>query len=734
MNETSIIYTFLAGLSVALVFGYFAKRLRISPIIGYLLAGIVVGPFTPGYSANYEVANQFAEIGVILLLFGIGLRFELKELLAVWTVALPGALLQSLVSTIITASLLHLFGWSWTSGIILGAAVSVASTVVMALVLKENRDLFAPIGHIAIGWTVVEDILTVLLLLLLPILFGRETAEAGKLWNILGVAAIKILLLIPVMIVLSRWVIPWIFKKIEQSQSNELFTLAVIVIAIGIAAFSNTVFGVSMALGAFLAGLAVGRSDYALRAAGDSLPIKDIFSVLFFVSVGMLVNPRSIIETPALIGTVLFVVIVIKPIVAMLVVRLLGKPFSMAIPIGAAFSQIGEFSFILGSVARGLNLIDDTGWNIMVVVSMISIILNPQIYKLASKISKRINRINLPENNSPENIINPKQCIIVGYGPVGKVVHQLLAEQPLDITIIELNLETVRRLHNHGYSAIYGDVLRQGVLEQAGVSTAGILIITADINDSTEIITQAKKHNPQLKTFVRCGNLYDALKLKKAGASVVAAGEAEIGVALVEAISDEKKSGIIIDAEQRLALRNRLYEIIEQNEKSGSGGKSNNKIMSFSSGLSEGIIITDLNARTKEDALHEIIEKSSKHPRIRNKDEFYKRIIEREEIANTYIDQGLAIPHARTNTIQGIAISLAISKKGIDWKSPDKKPVHIIVLLGAQKSYNEQYLQLLSRIAAVFNDPDTVTEIKRCSNSNTLINLIREREKIILSR
>jgi CPA2 family monovalent cation:H+ antiporter-2 len=730
MNETGILFTFLAGLTAALIFGYLAKRLKISPIIGYLLAGIIVGPFTPGFSANYEVANQFAEIGVILLLFGIGLRFELKELFAVWTVALPGALFQSLISTVIAASLLHLFGWSWTSGLILGAAISVASTVVMALVLKENRDLFSPLGHVAIGWTVVEDILTVLLLLLLPILFGNQTAKVGKVGSTLGIATLKILLLIPVMIAFSRWIIPWIFKKLEKVQSNELFTLAVIVTAVGIAALSNTVFGVSMALGAFLAGLAVGRSDYALRAAGDSLPIKDLFSVLFFVSVGMLVNPRTFIETPHLIGIVLFVVVVIKPILAALIVRILGKPFTMAIPIGAAFSQIGEFSFILGNVARSLNLLDNTGWNILVVVSMISITFNPQIYKLASRLSKKINRLNLPENTSTENIVNPGQCIIVGYGPVGKIVHQLLAEQSMNITIVELNLETVRKLHNHGYTAIYGDVLRQGVLEQAGIATAGVLIITADINDSTEIVAQARRHNPHLRTFVRCSNLYDALKLKKAGASVVTAGEAEIGVALVEAISDESKSGLIIDAEKRIALRNRLYEIIEQSEMSKFKG-NNDETMVFSSGLADGIIITDLQARTKDDALREIIEKSSKHTKLKNKEEFYRRIIEREQIANTYIDQGLAIPHARTNTVSGMLISLAISQKGIDWKAPDNKPVHIIVLLGAQKSFNEQYLRLLSRIASVFNDPDIITKVKYCSNSNNLMTIIQERESKI---
>jgi CPA2 family monovalent cation:H+ antiporter-2 len=729
MHGTGIIITFLAGLTGALIFGYLAKRFNTSPIIGYLLAGIAVGPFTPGFAANYEVATEFAEIGVILLLFGIGLRFELKELLAVWHIALPGALLQSAASTVLTALLLHLFGWSWGAGFILGAAISVASTVVMSLVLKENHDLYTPIGHIAIGWTVVEDILTVMLLLLLPILFGNQNASTSTLGSTLGIALLKIIILIPVMLFISRWIIPWLFKKIEQTHSNELFTLAVIVSALGIAALSNAVFGVSMALGAFLAGLAVGRSDYALRAAGESMPIKDIFSVLFFVSVGMLVNPRAIIETPALIGIVLLVVVFGKPVIATMVVRILGKPFSTAIPVGAAFSQIGEFSFILGTVARNLNLIDDKAWNIMAVVSIISIVLNPQIYKLSCNLSKKINRITLPENNSAEQVINPKQCIIVGYGPVGKIVHQLLAEQAFDISIIELNLATVRKLHNHGYNAIYGDVLRQGVLEEAHISTAGSLILTADIKDSSVIIKEAKKHNPELKIYARCGSLYDAKKLRKAGATVVATGEAEIGVALVEAIADANNPGMIMDAEKRIVLRNTLYETIDWKPKKDPKHANAENTVTFSSALAEGVITIDLKARTKDEAIQEIITKSSKHPKIKNKEEFYHRIMEREQIANTYIDHGLAIPHARTNAVSDISVSLAISRKGIDWQAPDDALVYIIVVLGAQKSFGRQYLLLLSRIVTIFNDPETIIKIKSCTDSNNFMTIIRDREK-----
>jgi monovalent cation:H+ antiporter-2, CPA2 family len=351
MEELSVLITFAVGLAGALVFGYIALRLKLSPIIGYLLAGVAVGPFTPGVVVNRSVAEQFAEIGVILLLFGIGLRFHLRELVAGWRIAVPGALIQSTLSTLALAGLLHLLGWTWTAGLILGMAISVASTVVMALVLAEWHDLHARIGHVAIGWTVVEDILTVVLLLLLPIGFTSGAGGEQNIGVVLGVAAFRLLCLSAVVVVLGKWVIPWAMEQVARTRSRELFTLAVLVSAVGIAVGSAKIFGVSMALGAFLAGLAVGRSEFATRAANDALPMRDAFAVLFFVSVGMLFDPKSLMSVPLIIGLVLLVVVVVKPLAATLTVRLLGESWATAVPIGAAFSQVGEFSFILGTVA-----------------------------------------------------------------------------------------------------------------------------------------------------------------------------------------------------------------------------------------------------------------------------------------------------------------------------------------------------------------------------------------------
>jgi monovalent cation:H+ antiporter-2, CPA2 family len=556
MHDFGVLITFAGGLAAALILGFLAVRLKLSPIVGYLLAGIAVGPFTPGFVANRAVAEQFSEIGVILLLFGIGLRFHLRELAAVWRIAVPGALIQSTLSTFLLAVLLRLLGWSWIAGIILGMAISVASTVVMALVLAERRDLHAPIGHIAIGWTVVEDILTVAMLLLLPILFSPDGHLGKNPGTALGFAALKIAGLVLIVSLLGRWFIPWALERIEKTRTRELFTLAVLVLAVGIAVGSAGIFGVSMALGAFLAGLAVGRSDFAARAAGDAVPMRDAFAVLFFVSVGMLFDPRSLLKAPLIIGAVLAVVLIAKPLAAMLTARVLGKPFSIALPVGAAFSQVGEFSFILGAAARNIGLINDTGWNALVAASIISIALNPSLYRLARRASGA--PVKRPAVVNRE--IDPRKCVLVGYGPVGKIVRRLLEERGADITVIDLNLDTVRRLRREGCVALYGDILRQGTLEDAGIAAAGSLILSADIEDAAEVIRQARILNPSLRVLVRCAHLREAAALRRAGAAVVAAGEAEVGVALAEAISFTDALTCGEAARQRTIIRGQLYD------------------------------------------------------------------------------------------------------------------------------------------------------------------------------
>lgn len=556
MNELTVLMTFAAGLAMAVVLGFVATRMRLSPIIGYLVAGIVVGPHTGGYVADQHVADQFAEIGVILLLFGVGLRFHIEELFAVWRIAVPGALFQSAISTLTLAGLLRWIGVDFVSGVVLGISISVASTVVMALVLAERRDLHTPIGHIAIGWTVVEDLLTVTVLLLLPMFVGASAVGSSSVGLALGQAALKIVALVVLVVVLGKWVIPRALEQVARVRSRELFTLSILVVALGIAIGAAKVFGVSMALGAFLAGLAVGRSEFAARAANEALPMRDAFAVLFFVSVGMLCDPRSVIDEPLLIALVLSVVLIGKPLAAFFVVRLLGKPMSTAVAVGAALSQVGEFSFILGGAAKGLGVIDDSGWNALVVASIISIALNPTLYRVARRLSGGAATMTPTAERPP---IDPQRCILVGHGPVGRTVRRILQERGARLTVVELNLETVRRLRAEGVPAVYGDVLRPGTLEEAGVATAGSLILSVEIEDAAELIRQARSVNPELRVLARCAHLRDVPALRRAGATVVAAAEAEVALALAEVLDGDLASQSET-ASRREDTRRRLYE------------------------------------------------------------------------------------------------------------------------------------------------------------------------------
>ena len=387
MHGYDLILTLTGGLSAALVLGYITQRLGLSPIVGYLLAGVLVGPHTPGFVADASLSEQLAEIGVILLMFGVGLQFHLDELLAVRGVAVPGAIVQSGAATVLGALLARSLGWEWSAGVIFGIALSVASTVVLIRVLADNNDLHTQPGHIAVGWLVVEDLFTVLALVLLPALFGADHAET-PLWLALIATGAKVAALVAFAALVGTRVIPRVLDYVADTRSRELFTLTVLVIALGIAVGSSQIFNVSMALGAFLAGMVVGRSDYSLRAAAEALPMRDAFAVLFFVSIGMLLDPAALSTSPALLAGALAIVLVAKPIVALILVWALRYPFRTSLTVGVALAQIGEFSFILSSLGRELGILTTEATNVLVATSIASIVLNPIGYRTIRPIGR----------------------------------------------------------------------------------------------------------------------------------------------------------------------------------------------------------------------------------------------------------------------------------------------------------------------------------------------------------
>ena len=548
MHSFDLILTLTGGLAAALVFGYLTQRVGLSPIVGYLLAGVAVGPNTPGFVANTHLAEQLAEVGVILLMFGVGLQFHVEELLAVRRVAVPGAVAQSVVATVLGAMLVQAFGWSTPSGIVFGIALSVASTVVLIRVLADNNELHTRTGHIAVGWLVVEDLFTVIALVVLPLLFAREGASRG-----LGIAllltGVKVAALVAFTAIVGPRVIPRVLDHVARTHSRELFTLTVLVIALGIAVGSALVFDVSMALGAFLAGLVVGRSDYSLRAASEALPLRDAFAVLFFVSVGMLLNPSALMDNPVLVAGTLGVVMVGKPLVAFVITWLLGYPFVTSLSVAVALAQIGEFSFMLASVGRDLGLLTADASNVLVAVAILSIVLNPILFRaikpldrwtLARPWLRRL--LDRSRPSDAEDLATPPvdathRAIVVGYGPTGRTVTRLLRENGFEPTVVDLNVNTVRELRDQGMHAIYGDATHRDTLAQAGAAEAANLVLTsAGMADGREVIRNAKELNPGIHVLARAPYLRDVPALRQAGAEAVVSAEGEVGLALTEII------------------------------------------------------------------------------------------------------------------------------------------------------------------------------------------------------
>jgi monovalent cation:H+ antiporter-2, CPA2 family len=537
-HKIDLILTLTVGLTAALGLGFATQKLKLSPIVGYLLAGILVGPFSPGYVADTEIASQFAEIGVILLMFGVGLHFHLKDLLTVRKIAIPGAIVQILAATALGAGVTRMFGWSWSAGIVFGMAISVASTVVLMRVLADNRALHTPSGHIAIGWLIVEDLFTIFVLVLLPALFETGSSSGGVIvtfvWAILKIAA-----LVGFALIAGQRVIPWFLGYVARTGSRDLFTLAVLVLALGIAVGSAQLFGASMALGAFLAGMIVGQSEFSARSASDALPMRDAFAVLFFVSVGMLFDPTKVAEGWPLMLATLAIVLVGKPAAALVVVLLFRRPLSSALSIAVALAQIGEFSFILASLASTLNILPAGATNALVVTSVVSITLNPLYYKCIEPAVRWLERRGigmepkaLPTEEMPEIDEAAHFVIVIGYGPVGRTLARILKDNGIQVVVVETNLKVVQDLRAKGELAVYGDASLREILRHAAIEKADGLIIAASNAPADNVIKAARELNPEIRVLTRSTYLRELQELRDAGADAVFSSEGEVALAM----------------------------------------------------------------------------------------------------------------------------------------------------------------------------------------------------------
>ena len=558
MHDLPLITTIAAAFTAAWVLGIITQRLRLSPIVGYLLAGVAIGPHTPGFVGDIGLATQLAEVGVILLMFGVGLHFHLDDLLAVRNVAVPGALGQSLVATLLGLAVAAGFGLPMKTGLVLGMAMAVASTVVLIRVLTDNRMLDTPHGHVAVGWLIVEDVLTVVLLVLIPALGAGNAAAGGgdhvsaqpqSLWVALPVALLKLGALVALLLVGGAKVIPWIMVRVARLRSRELFTLTVLVMAVAVAAASQYLFGASMALGAFLAGMVVGRSPVSSQAAADALPLRDAFSVLFFASVGMLFDPRFLLQQPGLVLAGLGIVMVGKPLAALLIVAVLGYPARTGLVVALALAQIGEFSFILSQVGRQHGLIEEAGHSLLVATSIVSITLNPILFRLLDPIENRLkawpavwrllNRrtakreaeMNEEAGRAIEGSDKPL-AVIVGYGPVGRTVDSLLREGGVETVVVDLNMDTVQALKAEGRLALFGDAFNVEVMHQALPRATHLIITLPHSQNRNPLIAAAKLINPEIKVFVRARYIAEREELTQVGADGAVYEEAEAAVAL----------------------------------------------------------------------------------------------------------------------------------------------------------------------------------------------------------
>lgn len=557
-HNLDLIFTLTGGLLAALVFGLVTQRLQLSPIVGYLLAGVAVGPFTPGFVAKAEIAEQLAELGVILLMFGVGLHFHVKELLAVRRLALPGAVVQIAVATGLGVLVTSWAGWDMTAGIVFGLAIAVASTVVLLRVLADHDALHTPAGHVAVGWLLVEDIFTVLVLVVLPIVVQDSAPRSGTdIALSLSMASLKVVALVAFTLVFGRRVIPKLLDFVAKTRSRELFTLAVLALALGVAVGSAKLFGASMALGAFLAGMVVGQSEFSSRAASEALPMRDAFSVLFFVAMGMLFDPLRLPDHIGLTAATLGIILVGKPLAALVVVLVLRGPPRTAVSVALALAQIGEFSFILAALGRQLQILPEQATQVMVGASILSITLNPLLFKLVDPASRwllaRMSSAHDPDAERPSLVDSSHRAVVVGYGPVGKLVVELLRENGLRPTVIELNHETVNHLRDAGIPAVYGDASQPEILERAGASTSASLVFTAP-TEPHAVIRAAKELNPGLRILTRATYLNQVVPLAEAGAEVVVTDEAEVALGMTLRVLEQLGA----TADQRDRARDRI--------------------------------------------------------------------------------------------------------------------------------------------------------------------------------
>ena len=555
-HSTPLITTIVGGLVLAFLFGMIANRLRISPLVGYLAAGVLAGPFTPGFVADTSLAPELAEIGVILLMFGVGLHFSLKDLLAVKAIAIPGAVAQIAVATLLGMGLSHLMGWDLATGLVFGLCLSTASTVVLLRALEERQLIESQRGQIAIGWLIVEDLVMVLTLVLLPAFSGMlESHHSSPVELLTGLAVTigKVIAFMVLMMVVGRRVVPWILAKTASTGSRELFTLSVLALALGIAYGAVEIFDVSFALGAFFAGMVLNESELSQRAAHDTLPLRDAFAVLFFVSVGMLFDPMILVREPLTVIATLAIIVFGKSIAAFLLVMMFGHSRRTALTISVSLAQIGEFAFILAGLGISLGLLSEHGRNLVLAGAILSIMFNPLLFTLLEKYLAKTETI---EDQSVEEAVEDEKqipfdlcnhALLVGYGRVGSLLGEKLQAAGIPLVVIENSRPRVEALREQGISTVLGNAANQEIMDLARLDCARWLLVTIPNGyEAGEIVAFARTKRPNIEIIARAHYDDEVTYILERGADRVVMGEREIansmlGMLQIDIMTEDEK-------------------------------------------------------------------------------------------------------------------------------------------------------------------------------------------------
>ncbi len=553
-SDMPIVSTVAVGFTVAFICGLIASKLRLSPIVGYLVAGILIGPYTPGFVADIKIAEQLSEIGILLLMFGVGLHFSMRDLMDVRRISLPGAIVQITVATVLGALLASYWGWSIESGMMLGLALSTASTVVLIRALEEHNLLQSNNGNIAIGWLIVEDIVMVLALVMIPALAeSRALAEAGtaadgkSVTMLLLLALGKIALFAGFMLIAGKRLLPWVLMTVARTRSRELFTLSVFAVAMGVAFGASQLFDVSIALGAFFAGMMIRESDLSHEAADKALPLQDAFAVLFFVAVGMLFNPAIIVEEPFFVLGVLSIILIGKTVAAALIVMLFRYPLKTALLVSASLAQIGEFSFILAGLGVIHGFLPEVGRDLILAGAIISISLNPVFFHIskviyewvqqsprASKMFKTVED-DLSSLKTGEKEALRELVILVGHGRVGRHISANIQSAHIDLVIVDAHRERIEDLRSKGFHAIAGDATHEETLREAALEDAiAIIVAVPNPYEARRIVEAARAIKSDIKILVRAQNDEEMEYFAEQNVDLAVMGPREVGRRMVD--------------------------------------------------------------------------------------------------------------------------------------------------------------------------------------------------------